>query len=234
MSHRVNISFYRQPIGTEDMPMTHEEALSLLWFLLGVTDKEAHKNKEKPFCWDFIPQRDGYYSLFFSSICEEDVTKVYQKAQACKEAFQYRGNLLTIVSATPIADYVYYDNHLRLTSSSGAYLVRHLYDPQKNRRHKVSINAVSDPESCGELIRNKLIHRCQLFKGEDVKPTDIRISYLKSATRRPYDTCDAFHTKMPLQCVTFKLEAPVPILDTALYGGIGSCTGSGFGMVMPS
>ena len=212
--------------------INHDAALSLVWHVLNhSSDKgfitQLHDNKQiKPFTWSFS---DGVKecSIRFSSIMEDITDRFIDGAKKLGvNAFMTSGGgVFQVTGVFPIHDLEHIGDSILLSSSpdsgisvsSGINGKRHFLLFEKERKAWV------------KRVENNLIHRAEVFFG--VKNPKVSVKVLKV---HGYEAVLFKNFKLPVQYAFLKVSGSKEVLETALYGGVGNNTGSGFGLVVPA
>jgi hypothetical protein len=201
---------------------SRDTAFSLVWTILREQTFFAHKNVPKPFTFYLEQYPMHEYILTFSSILPEITTFFIDHCKAFKgqTIAVDQDNLFCITDVYPIADLGYIGPFMRLKSVSGLYV-------SKNKK----IREMKEAGIWEKSLISHLIGRVQTFLHEDVSCDEIKVKLISLDAVKPV----RFKTGscIPAQFVQIRLTAPSIIIETALYGGLGVHTGSGFGMVVP-
>lgn len=233
MNHRVTVIF--ECIRMDNFKeISHDEKMALIWRLVEETDKNIHKNEEKPYTWSINNQGDKYV-LLFSCIDDEIMERFTNHVNELKNAGISVGtNIWKVTEVIPIEDYPFFNPTMRLMSLNGAYF----YQPTEGT-HKVTgkpivykrrVNVSKEPEEVAKQISFRLIRRANKYLGTNFTDEDVKIRYVELIPGSGH--IEYKGRTLGIQTITFKIKAPKEIMETALYGGIGALTGSGFGAVV--
>ena len=233
MDHRATIILERIQMGNKEI--SHDEKMALVWRLVEETDKNIHKNEEKPYTWAFTEQGDQHYTLLFSSIDDSIMEKFAARAEELKgKGLSIGSNIWKISEVISIEDYPFFNPTMRLMSLTGAYF----YEPTEGF-HKVTgkpivykrrVRVDNEPEEVANQIRFRLVRRANKYLGTNFTEDDVKIRYVELIPGSGH--IEYKNRTMGIQTITFRIKAPKEIMETALYGGIGALTGSGFGAVV--
>lgn len=221
--HRAMILLNRN--GTTEV--THDEKMSLVWRLLRDTPVQ-HKNMEKPYTWTFEESGVNIYTLTFSCI-DSSITELFlKKAQASlNQAIQIERSLWIPRMAMPIQDIPYLQNVARIETQNGM-ICRHWYRYPSGRGRR-TFYIKTDKEDFIEAMKKQLVRRAKLFFHKEIQTSDIQIKFLRLLN---YGDVQYKGRRIHYQNITFKIIAPKEIVELLVYGGAGTLTGSGFGMVL--
>ncbi|MBR2215860.1 MAG: hypothetical protein IJ849_08905 [Selenomonadaceae bacterium] len=228
-THRLVITLNR--LGK--LPLTRDEEVSLLWRLLRGWEEERHDNSVKYYCWNMTgAEGTPLYSLVFSAVDTKITAAVWQAAEGLKAKGSgievVGGSVWTILSVMPVEDFPYLGEAVSLISTSG--MLSHRKQRREGRRSYQTF-FLNNPASVGEWIKQmqqRLARRTNDFFGTDYAPEDVLIDKAKHIAT---ETVMYKGGKRLAQFVRLKIRAPREVLVMAIYGGIGTSTGSGFGMV---
>lgn len=229
--HRAMIILRRLTKNDHTVLVDHDNKMALVWrFLKG--NWIQHRDAEKPYCWDMSTNDGEYYNLTFSCISPEITRGFTQAAAKCVGTCLNVGTeFWQIDKVMPIQDLPFIANYLRLSSMNGlqCFTMKRLNDTKKCQ---ILIHAGENPERFIASIKTRLIRRTKEFMNVEVPEDAVQIQHLNTLAgiiSVPYK-----RSRVRTQQVTFKLVAPKAVLETALYGGIGKETGSGFGLMLAS
>ena len=231
MSHRIIVSFKR--IGKHKA--NRDEEVSLLWRLLREKGDEQHNGKEKNFCWNMDVSDDpSMYSMVFSSIDTSVTDCLMRESKRLMESGTgievVGGSIWTVASVMPVEDFPYIGETISLVSTTGMISIRNAWDYRKNKACRRT-HFLHDEEGYIGWVRQarkRLCRRTNKFMGTDYTEDDIVFEKVKQLG---VSAVNYKGRNAPVQNVRVKIRAPKEVLETALYGGLGSSTGSGFGMV---
>jgi len=221
---------------------THDTVVSFLWHILQTANPEladtlhTRTEKYKPFTWSYIRTIDGM-NLTFSST-DATITQAFfdgctilkktsESALIDKTIFVVAnvhsiGNIKTpFVMPEDSRSVNYYT--LNLETCSPITLTRWSYGP------KINISLQSEPVDWLKHLRNNLYRRTHTFNKDVIRipPENIKICLVNR--KESPDIIEYKGAKIPANHVTLRITAPAAYLETALYGGLGQRTGSGFG-----
>ena len=201
--------------------LIHDDKVALVWRLLHGMKDNRHDKKMKPFTWDMaVNEADSTVTLFFSSILEEFTEALLAEAKHLLEtgaALQFgHGSLWAVSGVFPVEDLPYIGKSIRLETLNGMVC-----------RGRGKILASKEPGWKDAVIAS-LCRRAKEFLGVNVAAEEVSIPFVE---HRGYPKVMYKGCNMSLENVNILLKAPRPILEVALYNGIGSHTGSGFGAV---
>ena len=228
-THRLIISFNR--LATH--PVTRDEEVSLLWRLLKETEENTHDNAVKYYCWN-MRQLDysDFFSMVFSAVDVHVTEELLKNATALKESGHGRevrgGGVWTVTSVIPIDDLQYFGEAISLVSTSGMLAHRKQRCGDKRSYRTFFLNDRTTAEAWKQQLQERLVRRTNDFFGTDYTLADVQIIKAKHIFT---ETIMYKGGKRIAQYVRLKIKAPQEVLEMALYGGIGTSTGSGFGMV---
>lgn len=219
-SRRAMLIFKHTSMANKEF--THDDAVKLVWRFLNKRETQIqHHFVEKPYVWHIVPNGDNFFSLVFSSIFPEITKDFYEEAKSMENGVvEVNSSMVTVISVNPIADLDYIGEYLRISSYN---LVC-----QKNVRHKkTSVNATEKEDFCAAIV-SRLVRRAKVFLNLDISEEDIQVKFPKQLS---FGTKKYKDGLIPVQDVEMKLVAPKEIIELALYSGVGSKSGSGFGTV---
>lgn len=221
--HRVMVLLNRK--GTDEV--THDEKMSLVWRMLRGTPVQ-HTNMEKPYTWAMEESGADTYTLTFSCI-DPAITELFlKKAQeTVNQAIQIERSFWIPVLAMPIQDIPYLQNVARIETQNGM-ICRHWYRYPTGRGRR-TFYIRTDKEDFIAAVKRQLVRRAKLFSHKEFQTSDIQIKFLRLVN---YGDVQYKGRQLHYQNVTFKIIAPKEIIELLVYGGAGSLTGSGFGMVL--
>jgi len=234
INHRVTVILERIQMSAE-AELSRDAKMALVWRLIQETDKNIHKNEEKFYTWHFDTQNEQKYTLLFSCLDNDILEKFVNRANELKgQGLSVGTDIWKIVEVIPIEDYPFLSASLRLQSLNGA-CIRHLvrgFHSIKGEDTLLTrdIYVKYDSALAVEILKHHLVKRANKIYGTEYTKDDVGIRYLEllpGSERVTYKD-----RRMASQLVTFRIKAPKEIMETALYGGIGSLTGSGFGSVV--
>ena len=233
MDHRATIALERIQMGNKEI--SHDEKMALVWRLVEETDKNIHKNEEKPYTWVLTEQGDQHYTLLFSSIDDSIMEKFAARAEELKgKGLSIGSNIWKISEVISIEDYPFFNPTMRLMSLTGAYFYQLTAGEHKvtgapiNYKRRVSV--ADEPKEAANQIKFRLIRRANKYYGTNFTDDDVDVRYVELIPGSGH--IEYKGRTLSSQKVTFRIKAPKEIMETALYGGIGALTGSGFGAVV--
>lgn len=243
MSHKILIKF--AAVKNADK-IIRDTWVSTIWHLLAVADpaeaKRLHDSTEmKGFVWNVTKENDEYL-MEFSSILPKLVSMIETGAKKYKEgqtAFQMADDiLLKVTDAFGIDDIRDIPSCLRLSAVTGMILDRKF--PHKKIRYfqklnpgvpipkKDDIHPFDDQvEFCKRLKRN-LCQKAKELLDQDFTTKDFNLRIITSGTdeEMPFRNIPLVGHRCSVQ-----IAGPKPILELALYAGLGRMNGLGFGMM---
>lgn len=231
MAHRALILLTRvAPENKSDV--SHDEKMSLVWRLLEESTVIHHDGEEKPYCWTMDYDKDTKSAtLIFSSIFPDVTAKLIEKAKnIIGSAIRINQANWIPNHAMAIQDIDYLDTWARISSTNGvvSWKTIHPTIDSIRRLKKKTYDIDTDLTGFTNDIRDILIRKAKKFLQKDFAKEDIQIRHVH---RLNYGHVDYKGMKIPYQNISCKIIAPQEIIELAVYGGIGSKTGSGFGMV---
>ena len=201
--------------------LDHDDKVALVWRLLFAMEDNRHDKKMKPFTWDVaFNEADSTVTLSFSSILEEFTDTLLAEAQRVMEAgaaLQFGHNAMWAVNGVfPVEDLPYIGKSIRLETLNGMVC-----------RGRGKFLASKEP-GWKEAVIYGLCRRAKVFLGADVTAEEVSIPFVEHIgyPKVTYKGC-----RMSLENVNLILKGPRPILEVAIYNGLGKHTGSGFGAV---
>lgn len=220
---------------------SREYDVGIFWRLMGRTKRILHNNQEKPYMFYFrtlhvvgmnVNPFDCYRELVIHSIdpvvidtCINNVRKLIKAG----EAVDVQGVAVRPIDAYPIKDLEYIGKKVYLATETGCCCCKRIRTKSgKRSRYYLDPSKESDKEEWKLIIARKLATRAKRFLGEEVPDESIDIDILETGARQFVNYKSA---NLPTDFVKVKISAPAPIVFTAIYGGIGSHTGAGFGAV---
>ncbi len=234
MKHRVTVILERIQMGniTE---ISHDEKMALVWRLIEETDKNVHKNDEKMYTWCLNEQGERKYSLLFSSIDTTILEQFTKRAEELKnQGLTVGSNIWKITDVIPLEDYPFLNPTMRLQSLSGAYVYQLVEEPHNDTgeimQFKHSVHIGHNPTLAANIIKHRLVRRANTVYGTEYTDNDVTIRYIELIPGS--EPVHYKHRTIGSQMLTFRIKAPKEVMETALYGGVGHLTGSGFGSVV--
>lgn len=206
--------------------------MSLVWRLLENTPVH-HDEDEKPYTWTIEKSGENNYTLTFSSI-DTNISKLFldNASKNTNQAIQIEDSFWVPVLAVPVRDIPFLENWARIETRNGmiCWKQTHTVDKNGKERHgKQTYDINTDKAGFIKAFKQRLIRRAKLFLGQTYTEDDIQVKFLQ---RTNYGYVEYKGLKTPYQNITCKLIAPKPIIELAVYAGVGTKTGSGFGMVL--
>lgn len=207
------------PLGPQGI--THDEKVALIWRLLSGMEGNRHDKKMKPFTWDMaVNEADSTVTLSFSSVVEEFTDVLLAEADRIMnegKALQLgHGALWTVIGVFPVEDLPYIGRSIRLETVTGMVC--------KGRGKFLA----SKEAGWKEAVIRGLCRKAHEFLGAEIAPEEVSIPLVE---HRGYPKVIYKGCRMSLEDVSLLLKGPRPILEVAIYNGLGSHTGSGFGAV---
>ena len=201
--------------------LAHDEKISLIWRFLAAMENNRHDKAMKPFTWDMtVNAADATVTISFSSIREEFTDALLTEAKRLLDAGTAlqlgRGTMWTVTGVFPVEDLPYIGKSIRLETLTGMVC-----------RGRGKFLASKEP-GWKEAVIDGLCRRAKAFLGADVAAEEVSIPFVehKGYPKVTYKGC-----RMSLENVNLLLKGPRPILEVAIYNGLGKHTGSGFGAV---
>lgn len=232
--HRVTVMLERIQMGSA-AEVSHNEQMALVWRLIQETDKNIHKNDEKMYTWNFCELGNQKFSILFSGIDLDIVGRFVKRAMELKgQGLTVGLNIWKITDVIPLEDYPFLNSTLRLQSIGGAYIAQSVWEPHNETGEVMqfyhSVNVDYHPELAAMIIKKHLVSRANKVYNTDYTDKDVFIKYVEHVPGSE----PVYYKRRTIasQMVTFRIWAPKEIMETALYGGIGLMTGSGFGSVV--
>ena len=219
---------------TGHSPVIHDNLVSLVWHLLAAGDKEKagelHRDQSdfRPFVWaaEEWPDAKGY-TLTFSSL-KKEITQLFaqgaEKIQSAGEALLIEGNLYLPTRCIPVRDLYYIGKNVTLRAVSPVVIT------QRNAQGKKEYCFYpANPETWLSQFKSNLARRAAAWHGKEVGP--IHVEILNPGTHAVTQ-----YKGQPVRgrYLEVKITGSPEVLETAIYGGLGKRTGSGFGFALPA
>jgi CRISPR-associated endoribonuclease Cas6 len=207
--------------------VTRDNEVSLLWRFLEKNKNLQHNQEEKTFTWNMEAGALSSYTMTFSSYDTKLVNDFFEIAKGLAgQAVTVGTTIWQVKEAMEIQDIDYIGEAIRISTVNGMVAMHKAYNAEGKKYNK-TYDILTDKEAWISSVINRLIRRTNNFFGTAYEKKDVSITRL---TLDGYDTVKYKNASIPVQNVQFKLSAPKEIIESAIYGGIGSHTGSGFGM----
>ena len=212
--------------------LTEEQKIGIFWRLAGKVGALVHSNQEKPYMFYFRKPSFGLYELNISSL-DASIIKAYisnaEAMIATGEAVDVQGLKVRPVDVFPVKDLDYIGEKVCLVTETGCCVCKRIRTKSgKRSRYYLDPRKENDVEEWKGIIARKLAARTKMFTGNEVEEGSIAVEVI-DATRREFVNYKS--ANLPTDKVQIEITAPSPAVFTAIYGGIGSHTGAGFGAV---
>ncbi len=242
MSHKLVIDF--ELVNQNEIK--RESWVAAIWHLLGVVNfqnaKELHdRNVPKGFVWNVTRRGETTYCMTFSSIRPKLVEMLKTGAETqmkSGKAFTLSDDvILKIKNITEVDDYFIKSSLIRLSPITGIILDRRikvkkskLHGDNPNRSKLVPMNPFDDRIDFEKRLKNNLILKLKTLSDLEYSPDNIRLRIISSGEEK-----DMAFREVPLRghYCSVQINAPKPVLEMALYAGLGRMNGLGFGMMTP-
>ncbi len=212
--------------------LTQEQKIGIFWRLAGKVGAMVHSNQEKPYMFYFRNPSFGLYELNINSL-DANIIKAYIKNAeamiATGEAVDVQGLKVRPVDVFPVKDLDYIGEKVCLVTETGCCCCKRIRTKSgKRSRYYLDPRKESDIEEWKAIIARKLAARAKMFMDVEVPEDAINVDILGTKPRQFVNYKSA---NLPTDRVQIEVSAPPSIVFTAMYGGIGSHTGAGFGAV---
>ena len=213
--------------------LTKEQEIGIFWRLAGKAGSLVHSDQEKPYMFYFKKANDdGLYSLNISSIDPAIIDAYLENAREvieAGEAVDVQGLKVRPVDAFPVRDLDYIGESVCLATETGCTVCKRIRT-KEGRKSRYYLNPGKEADIPGwkSVVARKLAERAKLFMDVDIPQESIAIEILGTGNREFVNYKSA---KLPTDKVQVEIAAPSPVIFAAIYGGIGSHTGAGFGAV---
>ena len=227
MYHRVNLTIKK----LTPAPMSQDEGISFIWKIFQKADldfmrKWHDSDTIKPFTWNIEQYSPADFTVSFSSILP-DIAKCFKagcdglKGKAIQIA---GGSTIYIDKSYIIEDIGYIGKSIWLQSISGITLT-------KRHNHKKDYIRITNNQNIWvERLKNNLLRRTEQFTNNAADNfVEISKLHIEGLANIKYK-----QASIPVQFAKIKLIGSKNVIETALYGGLGEHTASGFGMVVPA
>jgi len=215
--------------------LTREQEIGIFWRLAGKAEKLVHNEQEKPYMFYLKQIGEGIHELNISSINPDIIEAFVENARSLIEAgegIDVQGIKIRPLDVFPVKDLDFIGEKVVLATETGCCCCKRIRTKTgKRSRYYLNPSKESDAEEWKAIIARKLSERAAMFMGEEVPPEDIQIDILQVLDREFVKYKSA---RLPTDKVQIEIAAPSPVIFTAIYGGIGSHTGAGFGAVRVS
>ena len=206
----------------------YDQAVALVYQILSAGNRELagklHQStqKFKPFTHAADESRNSF-TLHFSSVIPEITGAFVAGAKKLAECGLRTGHsLYKIIDSVCISDARHLPGRITVRTISPIVLSR--CENGKKEYILYSRNA----DLWLEALERNLAKKVLAFRGENGQ-TEIR-----PVTRGKAALVNYQQTKIPARHITLEIKGGQEALETAIYGGLGERTGSGFGMVWPA
>ncbi len=212
--------------------LTQEQKIGIFWRLAGKVGALVHSNQEKPYMFYFRKPSFGLYELNISSL-DASIIKAYisnaEAMIATGEAVDVQGLKVRPVDVFPVKDLDYIGEKVCLVTETGCCCCKRIRTKSgKRSRYYLDPRKESDVEEWKAIIARKLAARTKMFMGVEVPEDTVSVDIISTKPRQFINYKSA---NLPTDFVQIEVSAPTPAVFTAIYGGIGSHTGAGFGAV---
>ena len=212
--------------------LTQEQKIGIFWRLAGKVGALVHSNQEKPYMFYFRKPSFGLYELNISSLDARIIKAYISNAEAMiatGEAVDVQGLKVRPVDVFPVKDLDYIGEKVCLVTETGCCCCKRIRTKSgKRSRYYLDPRKESDVEEWKAIIARKLAARTKMFMGIDMSEDSIGVDIISTKPRQFVNYKSA---NLPTDFVQIEVSAPSPAVFTAIYGGIGSHTGAGFGAV---
>lgn len=213
---------------------TQEKKIGIFWRLAGKAGALVHSDQEKPYMFYFKETAPsmGTYDLCISSIDPDIIDAYLENAREvieAGEAVDVQGLKVRPVDAFPVRDLDYIGESVCLATETGCTVCKRIRT-KEGRKSRYYLNPGKEADIPGwkSVVARKLAERAKLFMDVDIPQESIAIEILGTGNREFVNYKSA---KLPTDKVQVEIAAPSPVIFAAIYGGIGSHTGAGFGAV---
>lgn len=212
--------------------LTQEQKIGIFWRLAGKVGALVHSNQEKPYMFYFRKPSFGLYELNISSL-DASIIKAYisnaEAMIATGEAVDVQGLKVRPVDVFPVKDLDFIGEKVCLVTETGCCCCKRIRTKSgKRSRYYLDPRKESDVEEWKAIIARKLAARTKMFMGVEVPEDTVSVDIISTKPRQFVNYKSA---NLPTDFVQIEVSAPSPAVFTAIYGGIGSHTGAGFGAV---
>ena len=212
--------------------LTQEQKIGIFWRLAGKVGALVHSNQEKPYMFYFRKPSFGLYELNISSL-DASIIKAYisnaEAMIATGEAVDVQGLKVRPVDVFPVKDLDFIGEKVCLVTETGCCCCKRIRTKSgKRSRYYLDPRKESDVEEWKAIIARKLAARTKMFMGVEVPEDSVSVDIISTKPRQFVNYKSA---NLPTDFVQIEVSAPSPAVFTAIYGGIGSHTGAGFGAV---
>lgn len=214
--------------------LTREQEIGIFWRLAGKAESLVHNNQEKPYMFYFNPVNpsEGLYELNISSIDSDIISACMDSVRElidAGEAVDVQGLKVRPVDVFPVKDLEYIGEKVCLVTETGCCCCKRIRTKAgKRSRYYLDPKRENDIEEWKNIIARKLSARTKMFLGIDIPTELIRVDVLDVKAREFVSYKSA---NLPTDKVQVEITAVSPVIFTAIYGGLGSHTGAGFGAV---
>lgn len=212
--------------------LTREQEIGIFWRLAGKAEKLVHNDQEKPYMFYLNQTKRDLYALNINSINPDIVDAFVENVRSlveAREAVDVQGIKVRPRDAFFVRDLDYIGEKVCLTTETGCCCCKRIRTKTgKRSRYYLDPKKEEDVKEWKTIIARKLVDRAMMFLGQEVRPESVQIDMLEVRDREFIEYKSA---KLPCDKVTIEISAPSPVIFTAIYGGIGSHTGTGFGAV---
>lgn len=230
MYHRVSVIVKKLVPAT----VTRNEGVSFIWHILQKGDNaqlidQLHRLAQiKPFTWNIEQYSATDFTVSFSCILPE-IAECFKNgcdALTGKTIQIAGGSAVFIDKSYIIEDIDYIGRSIWLQSVSGITVTK------RRKQGKFYLFITDNEDVWIERVKTNLLKRTRQFHSQNMSDVIMDISKLSI---EKLTNVDYKSTVIPVQFVRLKLSTQnKAVIETALYGGLGEHTGSGFGMVVPA
>lgn len=217
--------------------LTREQEIGIFWRLAGKAESLVHNNQEKPYMFYINPVNtsEGLYELNVNSIDPNIIEACYESVTAlvkAGEAVDVQGLKVRPVDAFYVKDLDYIGEKVCLTTETGLCCCKRIRTKTGRRsRYYLDPRKSSDIEEWKAILARKLSDRTKQFMDIEIPAETINIDILDVQSREFITYKSA---NLPTDRVQVEISAVSPVIFAAIYGGLGSHTGAGFGAVRVS
>ncbi len=225
--HRVAVILKR--IGRA--PVIHDDLVSLIWELLAVGDAamadrlHSAAGKFRPYAWGVEGWGGNEHTLTFSSVIPEiaeTFTRGAERVCAEKAAIAVGGNLFEVFRVLPVRDLRYIGRQITLKAVSPVVA------SIRGQKGKTYLRYHDDPSGYSRRLTGNLRKRVRWLFGTEPEQLSVRVTDPGCHQLTKYKG-----GSIPGRFLTVEIQGDPSVIMTALYGGLGERTGSGFGLMMP-
>lgn len=223
--HRATVIFKKH--GKHEM--NYNDSVSAVYQILAAgnenlaSDLHNATSKFKPFTYA-KQEISGSMSIMFSSVQPEITAAFLSGAESLKGTGLIFGDTIyEIQDFIPIADIRLWEEKIKVKTVSPLVLSR-----CNNGKKEYILYRKGEEDIWLKALQRNIAKRMLAFTGKEIEPENIRTLNHGQAVLVSYQG-----GKVPARHISLEIKGCPDVLKTAVYGGIGERTGSGFGMVFP-